>query len=114
MAQSLAFTSKDGGDRFQENSQIKQQVPILDVVVVEIHGPFKRRMVPGGYLPQAGQAWLNVQPSEMFQAVALVIVEGMRPGSDQAHVPLQGPRRSFKWESSFFCSSAPTTMVRNL
>ena len=89
MAQSLAFTSKDGGDRFQENSQIQQQVPILDVVVVEIHGPFKRRMVPGGYLPQAGQAWLNVQPSEMFQAVALVIVERMRPGSDQAHVPLQ-------------------------
>src|SRR5258708_6168810 len=85
-SRSLPFSSKHSGNRFQKNLEIEHEVPILDISAVQEDRSFKGRVFPRGDLPKSRYARLDVEPSQMFQTVPLVIVHGMRPGANQAHV----------------------------
>jgi hypothetical protein len=83
---SLPFSSKHSGDRLQKNLEIEREVPIFDISAVQADRFFKGRVLPRRDLPESRYARLDVEPSQVFQTVALIIVYGMRPGANQAHV----------------------------
>src|SRR5258708_629114 len=85
-SRSLPFSSKHSGNRLQKNLEIEREVPIFDISAVQADRFFKGRVLPRGHLPESRYARFDVEPSQMFQTVALVIVYRMRPWANQAHV----------------------------
>src|SRR5947209_2100144 len=89
--QSRRQTSDSGTSHYnregaQEDAQVGPKTPVLDVIEVQFHASSEGRVTPGGYLPSSGQAGGYIQPAQVFELIAVVIVEGVRPGADQAHV----------------------------
>src|SRR4029077_15746732 len=72
-----------------QDFDIDPEAPVLDVLEIQRDVRFKRRIAPCLHLPQAGDAGLHVEPPQMLDGVAFVIVEWMRAWPNQAHVAEQ-------------------------
>jgi hypothetical protein len=65
-SRSLPLPPKHCGDRFQKNLEVEGKVPILDVPAVQMNRFFKGRIFPRGDLPEASDAWFDVEPPQML------------------------------------------------
>lgn len=81
--------ASDYRERFQEEDQVGAEAPVGDVLEVEGHVGVEGGVAASGDLPEASDAGLHVQAAEMLNVVALVIVEGMRAGANEAHLSLE-------------------------
>src|SRR6266852_6778946 len=72
-----------------EDAQVQAQTPVLDVGEIKVQVEFERRTVASGNLPETGDARFHVKPPVVVKFVMADLVNRMRAGSNQAHLPAQ-------------------------
>src|SRR5580704_7203492 len=70
----------------QQNLRVQSQTPPFDVLEIERHIRFERRIAPRRHLPQSRHSRLYIQPPQIFRSISLDIVHRMWPRSDQTHI----------------------------
>lgn len=61
---------------------------MLDVFEVQTHVGLEGRILPGGDLPQSGDARFHFEAAQVFETVLSVVVERVRARPHQAHIAL--------------------------
>jgi hypothetical protein len=73
----------------EEDFEIHSQIPVCDVLQVELHILFERRVSPGSHLPQASQSWRHIERPQVLQVVSLIIVHRVWSWTYQAYVAFE-------------------------
>src|SRR5437016_13035117 len=76
-------------NRAQQNLEIERQAPALHVFKIQLHARFKRRIGARDDLPESGYAWFHIQAPVIVGTVSRVVVYGVGPRTNQAHIPFQ-------------------------
>src|SRR4029077_7371993 len=85
-ARSVPFSTKNRGNRLQQNFRVECEAPVLDVLQIEMHVGFKGRIAPRSDLPESGETRLHVETAKILDAIELEIVERVWARAHQAHV----------------------------
>src|SRR5580700_5650993 len=85
MRWSDSFWREEHANCADEDAQIEEQGPVLDVSEIQVHIELERRTISGGNLPEAGDAGFHVEAAVVVELVVINIVDGMRPRADKAH-----------------------------
>src|SRR5579872_2969848 len=84
-----AFSAQHHSHCFAQDSEVHAERPAANVFAIEFHAPRERRVLPCGYLPEAGQPRCDVETLPILQCVVIRVINGMRAGPDQAHLATQ-------------------------
>src|SRR5437868_4624523 len=85
----LAVTFEYGGNSPQEDVAVQPQAPFLDVLPVEGHFKFERRIEAGSDLPSASDTGDHVETAHVLGTVMLNFFAVRWPWSNHAHVAHQ-------------------------
>ena len=78
---------RHGQKSSQQNSHVRSQTPRPDVLAIQFHAALKRGIASRRHLPQPGDSGRHVEPSQVLNLICRKIVQRMRPGPHQTHVP---------------------------
>src|SRR5258708_33009729 len=84
-----ARTSQHFGDGLQQDSQVQEDIPVLDVLKVKQNIFFKGRVMTSGHLPETRKPRCDIEASKMLQVIFFEIIFRMRARPNDAHIPLQ-------------------------
>lgn len=109
----------DGGDGLEENFNIQQQGPLVNVLQIKLHPFFEGQGAPPIDLPQACNARADAESSAMPVFIEFMKVahgKGTRP--HQAHVALHDIDKLWKFIKTCFAKNSPNAsnswIIRNL